>query len=443
MKKLLSLALSLALVLSLAACGTTQTQTDDTTTDTTDTAAPHVVMEATLTKEESFSNDDGVVLLTEKYTLPQLALYTKDGQLYEFDDSPMAESCADFNAEVVKAAESLDTAAQESLENAKAAYEALDDEGKANWTPYAEELTYESGYQTEGLASAVCTAYCSGGGTHPNTGLKTWNFDILTGEFLTFDNLANQENPLSKNLTSLLATKISSQIYDSSLADGYFDDYLDKVNDLAENASFYFTETGMTVYFDVYILAPYAAGAQSFDIPYSDFYYALDAKVQLLLTVPQEDAVISDYYAAQTMWSWFYMTMPPLASEVSAAKTDDGTELYPVELGYVTTLADLRDLLCTYVSESLADEWLATGKFVEKDGVLYATMGERGSDITIGKLAYAVTLDGESGVLTQTLTRQDFDDNGKATLTDETETYEYPFTLTNGHAVFTAFPCPL
>ncbi len=444
MKKICSLFLALVMLLSLAACGgKTQQDSSTGTEDAQDAAAPHVVLEETLTKEESFSGDDGVVLLTEKYVLPQLALYTEDGQLYEFDGSMMAESCANFNAEIVKAAEALDTAAQESLEAAKAAYEALDAEGKANWTPYAEELTYDSSYTTDGLVSAVCTAYSSGGGTHPNTGLKTWNFDLLNGEFLTFDSLYDADDPISRNLPTALSSEIFMQISDSEVSDGYFDDYADKVNDLAENASFYFTESGMTVYFDVYVLAPYAAGAQSFDIPYSEFCYTLSAATQLLLNVPQEDAVVSDYYAAQTMWAWFYMSMPPLSSEEPAAKADDGTELYAVAMGSVTTLDGLRELLCTYVSESIADEWLATGKFVEKDGVLYATMGERGSDITIGKLEYSVRLDGESGVLTQTVTRQDFDENGKATLSGETETYEYPFALTNGHAVFSAFPCPL
>ncbi len=443
MKRICSLFLALVMLLSLTACGGSGEQ-DSSGTDDAQELGLHVELEATLTKEESFTNDDGVVLLTEKYTLPQLALYTQSGELYEFDGSMLAECCANFNAELVKAAEDLDAAAQESLEAAKAAYDALDEEGKANWMPYAEELTYESSYTTDGLISAVCTAYSSGGGTHPNSGLKAWSFDLLNGEFLTFDTLSNEEDPLSKNLTGLLASKISAQIYDNNLSEGYFDDYLDKVNDLAENASFYFTESGMTVYFDVYVLAPYAAGAQSFDIPYSEFYYALSAETQLLLTIPQEDAVVSDYYAAQTMWSWFYMTMPPLvSSDEPAAKADDGTELYAVDMGYVTTMDDLRGLLCTYVSESIADEWLATGKFVEKDGVLYATMGERGSDITIGKLDYSVTLNGESGVLTQTVSYQDFDENGKPSLTGETATLEYPFTLTGGHAVFTAFPCPL
>ncbi len=442
MKKFCSLFLALVMVLSLAACGG-KTEQDGSGTDDAQELGLHIELEATLTKEESFTNDDGVVLLTEKYTLPQLALYTQSGELYEFDGSMLAESCANFNAELVKAAEDLDAAAQESLAAAAEAYDALDEEGKNNWAPYAEELTYESSYTTDGLISAVCTAYSSGGGTHPNTALKAWNFDLLKGEFITFDTLYSADDPISRNLPAALSSEIFAQISDSGLSDGYFDDYADKVNDLAGNADFCFTESGMTVYFDVYVLAPYAAGAQSFDIPYSEFYYTLSAETQLLLTIPQENAVVSDYYAAQTMWAWFYMTMPPLDSEEPAAKADDGTELYAVNMGTVTTLDGLRGLLCTYISESIADEWLATGKFVEKDGVLYATMGERGSDITIGKLDYSVTLNGESGVLTQTVSYQDFDENGKPSLTGETATLEYPFTLTGGHAVFTTFPCPL
>ena len=52
-------------------------------------------------------------------------------------------------------------------------------------------------------------------------------------------------------------------------------------------------------------------------------------------------------------------------------------------------------------------------------------------------------LDGDSGVLTQTVTLLAWDDTAQAWAdTGKTEAYEYPFTLVAGHAVFSAFPCP-
>jgi hypothetical protein len=137
------------------------------------------------------------------------------------------------------------------------------------------------------------------------------------------------------------------------------------------------------------------------------------------------------------------MSMPPLTGEEITFTAEDGTDYYSAALGNVTTLDGLRELLCRYVSEALADEWLSGGKFVEQDGALCVAMGERGSDITIGDITYSVEMNGDSGTLTQTVYRQDFDDNGQATLTGETEEYSYPFDLVDGHAVFSEFPCPL
>ena len=56
---------------------------------------------------------------------------------------------------------------------------------------------------------------------------------------------------------------------------------------------------------------------------------------------------------------------------------------------------------------------------------------------------HSASLKGKSGTVTQTVWLRNWDDAaGDWVLTGETETYEYPFTLADGHAVFSAFPCP-
>ena len=137
------------------------------------------------------------------------------------------------------------------------------------------------------------------------------------------------------------------------------------------------------------------------------------------------------------------MSMPPLDSSAATATAEDGTTLTRVALGNIKTLDDLRELLTHHVSEELADEWIATGKFVEKDGALYVTPGERGSDIAISNIEYSVSLDGDSGELTQTVHYTEYNEDGTAKDAETTKDYSYPFTLLNGHAVFSAFPCPL
>ena len=54
-----------------------------------------------------------------------------------------------------------------------------------------------------------------------------------------------------------------------------------------------------------------------------------------------------------------------------------------------------------------------------------------------------MTLDGESGTVTQTITYGDWDEASQSwTPNGEEENFEYPFTIVGGHAVFSAFPCP-
>ena len=152
--------------------------------------------------------------------------------------------------------------------------------------------------------------------------------------------------------------------------------------------------------------------------------------------------MIADYYSARTVWSWFNMTTPPVDSGAPGI-TVDGLPLARVTLDGVNTLDGLRALLCRYVSGELADEWIATGRFVESDGALYAAWADRGSDITIANEEFSVVLDGGGGVLTDTVYRQEFDEAaGGMVPTGETEVFEFPFTFVDGHAVFSAFPCP-
>ena len=101
-------------------------------------------------------------------------------------------------------------------------------------------------------------------------------------------------------------------------------------------------------------------------------------------------------------------------------------------------LGDYKD------SAELADEWLATGRFVESDGALYAACADRGSDITIDTESYLVAWNGDAGEIMQTITRREWnDETGDFVPVPGSETYyAYPFTTMNRHAVFSAFPCP-
>lgn len=442
MKKTLSLLLVGALTLSLAACGQTNASGTEATDDTASEELQYA-LGTSLTGEEEFKADDGTVLLTEKYELPQLELHDADGKTVELDDSDKAEICNNFNEEMKKIAEEFDASAQQTLENARTSYAERESSSEIEWANYAEELTIGTTYQTSGLLSVLCNGYAYYGGTHPSSYSRAWNFDLSSGQFLTYDSLIDESNPLGQTLNDALTNEILNQITEQGLAADYFDDYATYINDLSTNASVYFDASGMVVMFDDQVLAPHAIGTQTFNIAYNKFYYALSEYVQSLCDLEQADVVKADYRTTQEFWAWFNMSMPPLDSSAATVTAEDGTTLSHVALGNIATLDDLRELLTHHVSEELADEWIATGKFVEKDGALYATPGERGSDISIRNMEYSVSINGDSGELKQTVYYTEYNEDGTAKDTETTKDYSYPFTLVNGHAVFSAFPCPL
>ena len=448
MKKTFSLIIAVLLIFSLTACDKTKQ------TNTPDTAKTELqfVLGTPLTKEKEYTAEDGTVLMAEKYELPQLELHMADGNIYNTEESlenssevnrNKAQICRAFNDEMKRAAEQVEAAAQERLETARENYADLDEEYRKDWMCYAEELTIGQTYQTDGLLSILGNGYTDGGGAHPSTYTKAWNFDLTEGKFITFDSLTGDDNPLGSVLYSTLTSAVFDEIEQQGLGDGYLDDYESNVSDLSANANFYFTDSGMTLVFDIYVLAPYSAGPQAFILPYDEFYYALSEHMQSLFELPADTVIVSDYRTAQIFWSWFNMSMAPIEEDIPEITTEDGVLRRKTALGKVNSLADLRELLCSRVSDKLVDEWLSDGKFAEENGALYVSYGERGSDITIGKADYSVKQDGDKGELIQTVHRQALDEEtGKWVLTGEKDDYVYPFNLKNGHAVFTAFPCP-
>ena len=451
MKKLLSTLLALSLALSLGACAV---KVDPSEPDEPAKDELRIVFtEEHLTKEVEYKADDGTVLLIEKYDLPQLEVRTSADEVYT---PPVSNAAVDvpqeyaaalaFNAEMQHAADALDASAQEALAMAREHYAGLDEEQRAYWTNYAEELIVDDICQFSGLVSVWGGGYSNYGGAHGWESIRAWSFDLTTGEFLTLDALNAQsstDSALGKTLVDTLASEIVNRIYEEGLDDYLYDDFYSYVYDLSSNAHFYFSGSGMTVNFDAYVLGPYASGPQTFEIPYSHFYNALDSHTQSLLNVPQDEIIIADYYTTKTLWSWFNMTTPPVDSGAPDI-TVDGLPLARVMLGDVNTLDELRALLCEHVSAELADEWLATGRFVESDGALYAAWADRGSDITIDTESYLVAWNGDSGEIMQTITRREWnDETGDFVPVPGSETYYgYPFTTMNRHAVFSAFPCP-
>ena len=453
MKKWMTLLLCCVLALNLTACGAGAPGGPEDNAPPQASALHFEV--ATKVYENEYKADDGTVLMAERYELPVLELRTEDGELYTLAENVTANGGTGnpaqftaqnaFNTEMNNVLAGLESEAAQMAAEAKELYAENGTSVFLNGSYWTNELSLTQTYMTEGkllsIAAENSTYY---GGVHPNSATRAWSFDLTTGEFLTLDALASEEGDLQGNsLQESIYWNIYEQIAQKGLSEGYFDDYDSYLQDFPTLATLNFTENGLTVTFDQYVIAPYAAGPQVFSVPYSKFYNALSEHAKTILDVSQEQTVLADFDTAITLWAWFYMDDPPMDYNVTAEV--DGNLYDLADIKGVETLEGLRALLLRYVTPELADEWLGSTeqRYRDIDGRLYVMSAGRGGNESLGGYTCTAALDGDSGVLTQTVTLLAWDDTAQAWAdTGKTEAYEYPFTLVDGHAVFSAFPCP-
>ncbi len=292
----LALVLTLAMCITLTGCGDS-TDNGETNSNASDVAYKIGFGESLTNSREIKSDDDSVLFETVSYELPQLAIVSEDDATSYMDlteaanssDSEIAEMatiCNNFNAEMANVAAEFDAAAETGAADAEEWYNELGEEGWQEWMSFEDGLTIASTYQTDGgLLSIVGTAYYNHGGAHPANYAKVWNFDLTTGEFLDYDDLTGGDADLSETLTSTIADAVLAQVDEQGLAadNYYYDEYEDTIKDVKTNAYIYFEEGNMVVDYDTYMLAPYAAGPQIFNIPLDTVKDCLSTHMQELL----------------------------------------------------------------------------------------------------------------------------------------------------------------
>ncbi len=152
-----------------------------------------------------------------------------------------------------------------------------------------------------------------------------------------------------------------------------------------------------------------------------------------------DEFVIDDFKDAQQLW---YLYEGGAAQDYEDGITADlngyDMEFYRVTEEGFTTYEEMVDTMSALVDRSYVESIVsADGRFVEQDGVLYACPAGRGDDMTIGWVDFEVYNDGNVGVLTVNIHRQDwFDDLQDWFETGLVDSYQYPFVVENGHAVF-------
>ena len=455
MKRVFALALALALALSLCACGkkdtdaapqnaaengTVQQQEEPKTAEAA--AEPEkpetrwYYQAYTKTDERELKAEDGTQLGSVSHQLIYLTLV---------NDGPETEPPAEMQAirDTYNAAMDATFAEWSEVDAEEMAREdyAWAQESGYEFMLHSDEFSVSDAYQTATLVSVVGGRSEFGSVAHANNYLMSWNYDLERGEFISLNDLT--DDPLT--LRGYLAWEIIDQIYEREETDWYYDDYMDTIEH-TEDFHFWFDADGLYIWFPEYDIAPHAAGIPMFDIPYSRIAQFLNERGERLLELSLEDRMYGDFFEAEDMWSWFDGCAPAGEGSISVPNAEYGwDDIYNrVDVPGVNSIADLRAKLSTRFSDELVERMFSErGEvFREQDGALYCLPAGRGDDMTIADVDFKLTLNDTQtgGVMTVTITRQDYDDKTDAwQLTGEVDTLEMPFEITEQGARFTDF----
>lgn len=203
--------------------------------------------------EETIYNDEKEVLINLNIQYPVIKSENKDEGIAKIN-SYYEDVKKDFIERVKKFGVEMAT---EDIKYAK--------ENKMEYMPHEYSKTIELSYDGKDVVSFLGLEYMNTGGAHPNSIQESYNFDLNTGAKLTLAEAMGitQEEALSK-----VYEKVESEIKAKEKTEKgyYFEEYLDSIKKDFDDTNFYITEKGITVYYQVYVLAPYAAGYPTFEL---------------------------------------------------------------------------------------------------------------------------------------------------------------------------------
>lgn len=164
----------------------------------------------------------------------------------------------------------------DTLEWAKEDYDMRLEQAKADgeevyWEPYYSETVFANVRADEGVVCFTGNVYEYTGGAHGNHVTYGVTFDSHTGEKLTLADLTEDEaaaKAFIEEQITLQAQEIQDKAASGESEIMLFEEYQDYIPDVLTEDSWFLTEDGMEIVANEYLLAPYAAGAITFTIPY-------------------------------------------------------------------------------------------------------------------------------------------------------------------------------
>ncbi len=154
-----------------------------------------------------------------------------------------------------------------------------------------------------------------------------------------------------------------------------------------------------------------------------------------------EASVIEDFKQAQQCWFKLEGALSTDSSDTKSGTINGySSDFFRVNEPGIGSYDDLLEYVSQYVDTSFAEDVINNDeKFMNADGALYMCPAGRGDDMSISWVEFSANLNGDSGSVAVTIHRQDFFDSlGDWYETGDIDQHEFPFTVEDGHAVFSS-----
>lgn len=233
------------------------TKPEDTTSIEQEASLPAVSVQMSPNRFE-IKDDDGTVLCYGDLTLPEV--FIEGGE----------EAAATINNALALQADQRIAEAQAAGRQAQADRPLLEETG--GFYGYSVNDLVTVSRVDEQTVSLLWSASDNLGGAHGSTLTTAWVFDVESGDRLDLTDLTGDDDALAQLLTERVTAEISAD------PDGYFPQAAEQIPQLLETGSWYFSDEGLVLLASPELLAPYAAGALEFTVPYADLEGLLDQR---------------------------------------------------------------------------------------------------------------------------------------------------------------------
>lgn len=144
--------------------------------------------------------------------------------------------------------------------------------------PFVANVTFDIKENENNILSIYTIYYQYSGGAHGYNNDITYNIDLSDGELIELKDLF-KENVDYKNIIN---KKINKQIDEMIEANGESTPIYE-FKGIKDNQPFYLQDNNLVIYFELYEIAPYAAGIPKFEIPLKELKDVLSEKYKELL----------------------------------------------------------------------------------------------------------------------------------------------------------------